>query len=650
MLVETSASAATSAIDLVTQTTTVMASSSGQSRFELGLDLKAAPPGSTVSTSLFGHLTTRSGFLAALSSAGPSGQIDSTAPEASSCLTPGPKGSSILAIDVVTSPSTVPTMPGGCPGSGHAPTFDLRCTVGSGSCNGVYPLEVTISSGTAVLSRFVTFLTFVERAAPTPLRFAMVLSLQDHQADAVGNLDVLNKALRTEPQVPLDLSISPTAIQQISTTPQGRQAISTLAESVSQPSPVRQLIDVPYVAVDPGALASSGMTDVISRELSRGRHVLARSGLTPPSTAAGWLATSPVTSSTLTGLGGAGVTHLLVPDSSLAQPTATALTWGQPFNLTPSSSSIEALAIDPVLSGQLIPGQHPVLAAERLLAALAFLRFERPSLTTPQGVVAVAPPGWTADPQFLATLFSGLTQNPLCRAAAVASLFRDLSIGANGAPPTRGLAQNGPSPAWPSAQIASFRREQQRQGAFASAVMGAIDVVHSLDDDLLATASDTLAGPSRSVALSHVGDALTQQLTTVKLGSGDITLTSLKGSIPITLTKNSSYTIRGILELRSDHLAFPHGTHYPLLIDSTTKSLRIQTVAITTGDLPLTAELVTPEGGLTIAKSKVIVHATKTSIVAIILTIGAALVLGLWWIRTWWRRPSSKHRRSGADR
>jgi uncharacterized membrane-anchored protein len=66
--------------------------------------------------------------------------------------------------------------------------------------------------------------------------------------------------------------------------------------------------------------------------------------------------------------------------------------------------------------------------------------------------------------------------------------------------------------------------------------------------------------------------------------------------------------------------------------------------AVTTGDLPLYASLTTPTGGLVIAHQRILIHVTHTSIVAIVLTVGSALVLLLWWFRTWWRAPRSKHR------
>ena len=119
-------------------------------------------------------------------------------------------------------------------------------------------------------------------------------------------------------------------------------------------------------------------------------------------------------------------------------------------------------------------------------------------------------------------------------------------------------------------------------------------------------------------------------------------MTALKGSIPITLTSTAGYQITAVLNLQSAHLRFPKGSRFSEVLDKPTKSLRIPVEAITTGDLPLSATLFTPDGQLELTHQRVLVRATHTSIVAIILTIGSALVLLVWWVRTWWRKPKRR--------
>ena len=170
-----SGAASSPTVTLTSQTAAVVAAISGQSPFTVSVAVTDAPGPVSISTTLYSRLTTRSGLLAALSKTGPTQQIDATAPLEASCLPASSHGGAALTIDVITSSTTVPSLAGGCIASVHAPTLDLRCEVGTGSCNGVYPLAITVRSGSKTLSTMVTLLTFVEQSAEVPLR----VSIQD---------------------------------------------------------------------------------------------------------------------------------------------------------------------------------------------------------------------------------------------------------------------------------------------------------------------------------------------------------------------------------------------------------------------------------------------------------------------------------------
>ncbi len=631
----------TRSVSLVSQSTTVGATQSGISPFDVTLAITGTSSGPiTVATQLFSAISTRSGFLSALSAAGPSQMIDQTNPVPLSCLTPSARGGSTLSIDVRASDRiVVPPFTRPCSGApSQMPSYTLNCTVGSGDCNGVYPVQIEVQQGSTTISRFVTFLTFVERPAETPLRFAAVVGLPTSTAGVTN----LRASLRASPTVAVSLAPSPVAAQQVGSTPQGHQALVELGQELAS-SPARELIDMPYVPVDPGTLTASGLTHAVQRQLARGRQVLVSTGLGPARPDAGWLATSPVSEATMTALASQGVTRAVIPDASLATPTAESLAWGEPFTTSPGVTSVTSLAIDPILSGQLTAGQDPVLSAQRLLADLAFLHFERPSLSMPLGVVAVSS-NPVSSSRFLDTLLAGLTENPLVTASTVSGLFDTLHPDSNGNPATRALAATGPGNPWPSGQVAQLVGEQVRQAAFGSAVIGGAALLDGLHDQLLATESDQLSVGARSAALDATRSALDAQLATVAFGGSDITLTSLKGSVPITLTKSSAYSLKGTLVLRSTKLEFPKGSSSLVLLDHPTQSIRIPVVAVTTGDLPFTATLSTPAGDLVVARQKILVHTTQTSAVAIILTVGAALVLIAWWIRTSAKKPRSRHR------
>jgi hypothetical protein len=598
------------------------------------------PVTATISATLYGAISTRSGFLQALGPTGPSGQLGATVTMPATCLATTRAGGRRLRIEVLTGTATAQGTP--CDGRTVPAWFSLQCTVGAGSCNGVYPVVVAVSDGQTTLDRFTTFLTFAEAPAHQPLRTAVVVSLG--AASRAKDLANATTALAHARGVPLDVALSPSAATTMATTPAGSSALQALAKVVGADDAAHELVRSPFVSVDPGQLATSGLADQLHHQLNRGARALRQVGLDGATAAAGWLATSPVTQSTTAGLSATGVSRLVVPDSSLATPTATSLEWGEPFSLTPGTSSVEALAADGSLSAQMVAGTTPVLAAERLLADLAFLHFERPSLPSAQGVVVEPPAGWEPDATFLATLLDGLRSDPVLAPATLSSLFSQLSVGADGSPSTRALATSAPSTPWPASQVTMLRAGQADLRSFAAAVVNGQATVDQLARGWLEAEADTLTTPTRQLALTAADADLHAQLGTVGISGGQITLTSLKGALPITLTKTASWNLRGALVVSGDHLAFPHGERFMVLIDHPTQSVRIPVDAETTGDLTLTAVLTTPDGAVVVARQRIVVHSTQTSVVAILLTAGAALVLGAWWVRTLRRDRRARRR------
>jgi hypothetical protein len=581
--------------------------------------------------------------MAALSGQGLGAPVDQTSPLPLSCLPASSKGGQQLTIDVVTSSATPRTIAGGCSGSTTPPTFDLHCTVGSGSCNGVYPLVVTVADGPTQLARFVTLLTYVERPAPAPLKFAMLIDLGGSPASsAPSNLDALSHALRHSPQVPQDLLLQPTMLQALDATSQGRASVAQLAQVVSTSPATHELLASPYVPIDPGTLAVSGLGADVAVQLKRGEEITSAASFPTAQSTAGWMATSTVTSSTLAALVANGITRAIVPDSSLAQPTSQSTSWGEPFVASPGSSSLEALASDATLSAQLTSGTQPALAAARFLGDLSFLHFERPSLTTPLGVVAASGVGYVANEAFLDAVFEGLQQNPLVTPSTLSELFSSLTPGANGVAKTRALATSSPAAPWPAPQVAGINVATQRQAAFAGAIVGGASTVTALSDNILKIEDDRRSTTLRPLALIAATNALSNELAKIQISSDAITMTSLNGTLPITITSTATYTVTGVFQVSSTQLKFPKGAQSNQSIDRSTRSVRISAQAKTSGDFPLTATLLTPQGGLVIANQKITVRATQSSIVGVILTVGALGILGLWWVQTWRRSRKKK--------
>ncbi|HEX3946810.1 MAG TPA: DUF6049 family protein, partial [Acidimicrobiales bacterium] len=139
--------------------------------------------------------------------------------------------------------------------------------------------------------------------------------------------------------------------------------------------------------------------------------------------------------------------------------------------------------------------------------------------------------------------------------------------------------------------------------------------------------------------------SLGAQLSQVTFAKGpNITLTARTGSIPITILSRAPYKVVGTLMVTGSKFQFPQGSSRSLVIDHPTTPVRIQVEARTSGDLPIQAVLQTADGSLVIAQEQLTVRSTATSIVGVVLTAVALVVLLAWWGRTW--RTGRRRRRA----
>jgi hypothetical protein len=161
-------------------------------------------------------------------------------------------------------------------------------------------------------------------------------------------------------------------------------------------------------------------------------------------------------------------------------------------------------------------------------------------------------------------------------------------------------------------------------------------VLTRLDQLLLATEAANLSTAGQSAGVATFGRSLGAQLAQITFSTGrTITLTARTGSIPITIFSTAPYIVVGRLTVSSDKFQFPQGSSRQLTINHATTPVRIQVEARTSGDLPIEVQLDATGGSLVIAQGQLTVRSTATSVVGIVLTAAALVVLLAWWGRTW---------------
>jgi hypothetical protein len=615
------------------------------------------PPGAAshgavkVRLSVYDHLSARSTFEATLSGSPAGGLLDTAGPAPPSAV----GGRTVtFTVPVITSPSSV------------SPSLDLHCV--SGSCSGVYPLTVTMTAAGSgrSLGHLLTYLSYDEldltapgqAVGPHALRVAWVVPFD--AGSAVGGADgaastvtaparATTSALATlatqltSSGVPVTVEPSGRTVQALATRggARGRDTVATLADLST--GTLDQFPATTYARINAGALAARGLTGEVQLEMARGAGVLdefrvhAHGGpyvVTGSTGQALGRAVTPLTA----GAGVApGALDLVVPDGDLAT-TTDPLTFSQPFTLDAGGQTVTAAASDGHLAAHFAAAtSDPVLAANQLLADLAFIHFEEPSVDYPRGVVMVPPAGWTPQPAFDATLLRALAHDPVVEPVTLDQYFATVPAHTAVTSGTRRLATGGPGPAVSASLAHKIAGERLRISGFESAAGSAHGVTGALADDLLAAESSSLRPAGQSLGVDLTDRALREQLAHITLSTErSITLTARNEPIPVTVLSSAPYPVKARLTLSSDKFVFSAPTR-SMTIDRATNPVRVNAVARTSGDLPVEVTVTSPKFGLPITHELLTVRSTATSSVGVLLTALALAVLLMWWARSLWR-------------
>jgi len=591
---------------------------------------------------------------------------------AATCVTVVPEES-------VTPPATAPPNTVAC--AAGPDTLVLGCTPDEGICGGVYPVSVALyRQGTAApLARFTTFLTYQEPGVSAsdgpdgPLRVALVMPLSGRLSPSnsflsgtgLDPVEDLTSTIAAHRGVAVSLAANPATVSALQANgKKGRRTVSQLRSLTAAPGGDDQLLDQSYVPIDLAGLANAGLTDEIGAQMARGTTLLDAAGLHP--TSGTWVDTS--SDFTADGVGDLGdglqaahADNLILDDADLAPlPTGATvpknLTFAQPFSLgvgdgrhvtaAGASSEVDALfTADP---------DDPILAANQMIATLEFIHFEDAYETDPRGVVVEPPASWQPSDTLLTTLLTELAGNPVLSPVTLDQYFAQVPKGGNEEPASRHLQAG--SPAKSGVITAATARHlavaRAHLTSFTQAVGGHrhLAVFVAISDLLLATENRSFGPSARAAALAIFIQRFGVEVNLVSLAAQNtITFTSRTASIPVSVLSSAPFPVKVVLSLSSDKFDFPDGNARTLTLDHPTTPVRIQARAITSGDrLPVEVTLTTPDGQLVIARAALTVRSTSISIVGIALTVAAALVLLVWWARTWRKGRRGRNRRPRA--
>jgi Family of unknown function (DUF6049) len=549
-----------------------------------------------------------------------------------------------------------------------APTgsFVIHLTSAGVQCgaypSGVYPVRVQLinTSGGAVIGSITTHLVYTESSAGTEkLRFAVVLpvnvamgptvaptaaqllthpsaALQPTSTAAVTGVSGVVTRIADHPTVPVTIEVGGVTVETQPT------VASQLAQLAATPG-TRQFASAPYAPVDASGLVDTGLTSELALQVARGSQVLVAHQLVADQTPAGgagslgaWITNDALDAGTVGSLVADGYGEVVLPADVVTSPPTDGST-AEPFALgTTGKPTVTALTSNGDLAARFTgsPG-NPVLAAHQLVAELAQMYYEKPNASSPRGVIAVAPSSWSANPAFVDALLGSLAESPIVQAVTTAQLFTTLSTPAgcrNGCrliPPTGGSGL----------PAKAIRAQRLRIDEFASAAIGVRDLTTQLGDLVLAGESEVLRPGQQSGVLHNAASAVDAQLGQLVIaGDRTITFTSQQGTIPVTIVSTAPYAVTATLTLTSDKLLFKNGTTE--WTQSTTlapKHTNVVDVSVRTrvsGLFKVAITLHSPSGALELSSGEVNVRSTATSVVGVVLSLGAIAVLAVWWIRT----------------
>jgi hypothetical protein len=223
----------------------------------------------------------------------------------------------------------------------------------------------------------------------------------------------------------------------------------------------------------------------------------------------------------------------------------------------------------------------------------------------------------------------------------VADLVATVPLG-----PDRALRPRAPVDLGDQPSLLAYARA--RLSAYQSMVGPGDAEVTALDQRLLLSGSASLAPTVRSSYIDSVLATVTARLAGVESQARQtVTLTSSEGVVPLTITSSLERTVQVRIELDADtRLDFTGDDEALYTLRPGSNEIRIPVRARSPGDTPVDVTVRTPDGTEQLAQVRITVRSTAISGLGLVLSIGAAAFLLLWWFRHW--RRTRRDRRAAA--
>lgn len=542
----------------------------------------------------------------------------------------------------------------------------------------VYPMRIDLRSGFTPLAAIRTPVIFLVRRPETPLNLAWTFVLGqpvefgpdgvfrspelERQLARGGTLAGQTRALTSLVEgpstAPVDVAISPMVVSQLARmrggyrvndggsirdVPAGKDGSALAAETLANLKTIAgaaqvELSAMPFAAPRIPALVSSGLSRDLPTQLLRGRDVVSTVLSRSPNAAILRPPDSAIDQASLDALAAQGVS-LLLPDSEAAPPPEQPQGFAPPptADLEAGAGTVRALVPDPsvetLLRSELVV-QDPVRAAQAVLGELAQIWLELPG--TERGLALTVGDDLHAPGAFFGPLIRGISEAPWLRkqsAAALATRF----------PPTAAttVADFRTAP-FSRSYIDAIKQARRHVDVYRSMLVAGSTEPDRLETLLLlAEAGQFVFDEGNGLDyVNSVRDAVGAVFDRIRADTGQVnTLTSSSGRVFVPVTNGNDVPVRVTVQLVSPHLRRSPGSSM-VLEARTTRTVSFDVRLNTTGRFPVDVQIVSPSGRV-IRQATLIVRSTAYNRIALVITVGAALVAIVIWARRFVPRRTS---------
>jgi Family of unknown function (DUF6049) len=547
---------------------------------------------------------------------------------------------------------------------------DVRPAIGINR-PGVYPVEVQLVNTGAATQSFVTWLVVVDTRSDEPidkrLSVAFVwpavadpIALPDGSDDPKvvaemkpgGRLDKIATLLARSPRLAVSLVIGPETAEAWRRLGQrdrtGAVAASFARVRAAATRSTTEVLPAPYVPIDAAALEAAGLGGYLPAEYAKGTRSLRATLGTNPSTQAQSAFVEPAKTSdaAIDALGQMLIDRVALREQALI-PVIHPFSPAEAFVLQTTSGGSRAVATAPFVE-DLFNGSDPAaLRAERVIAALAEIAYETPSIA--RGIVIAPPERWNPDLKTMQTVAGALRTLPLVQSATLDELFTTISNEqAPGSTVDRRLAIA--TPAATPVSASDYQRVADDLSAYRDVVGSRDPVVVDGEAALLTTLSTSISPERAHAELTKIEQAVHSFAGGVTADEKRITLTSRRADVPLSFENHlqppRAVTVR--VHLESPKLRFPNGADQLVPLKPGSNTVRFAVEARASGTFPMTISVTSENGKLAFgAPVRVTVRSAVFGGWAVGVTVAALVFLTGWWANH--IRRSRRSRRLAAS-